>query len=146
MMKKDRVMAIVAVATGRTAVALSMALNCSAFTEQFPGIFGWTVGLLLPLWVLALTLAGKWGSEKPERQVIGIGAYVLAGFLLLVSLPHMVERLALRLFGGHEHRRPGDRPGLGQTGVVGRTRPPATSGMVRPAKKRSLTTSPWSGS
>ena len=89
MTKKDRLVAAVAVGTSATTVALSMVLNVWAFTAHLPGWFGTTVGVLLPLWVLALTLAGQHGTSKAEWKWIGYAAYGLAAFLLLVSMPHL---------------------------------------------------------
>jgi len=89
MHKKDKVMVLVAVLTGATTVALSMVLNVWAFTAQLGGWFGTTVGVLLPAWVLALTLAGQHGTGKPGTAKIGWAAFGLAGFLLLVSMPHL---------------------------------------------------------
>jgi hypothetical protein len=85
---KEKLVTAVAIATATSTVLLSMTLNVWAFSDHLPGLFAWTVGALLPLWVLALTLAGKVMNDKGKRTV-GIGAYVLAGFLLIVSLPHL---------------------------------------------------------
>lgn len=89
MQKKDKVMVLVAVMTGVTTVALSMVLNVWAFTVTLGGWFGTTVGVLLPLWVLALTLAGQHATSRTGKEKIGYAAYGLAGFLLLVSMPHL---------------------------------------------------------
>lgn len=88
-MTKDRVMLYVAVATGTSTVLISMALNVWAFSEQLPGMFAVLMGVCLPVWVLALTFAGEWACAKPATKLMGMGAYILAGFLLLVSLPHL---------------------------------------------------------
>ena len=52
---KDRVAVGVAVAASLSTVALSMVLNVWAFTAVNGGWFGTALGVLLPLWVLALT-------------------------------------------------------------------------------------------
>lgn len=95
-----RLVVVVSVATGASTVVLSMALNVLAFSSRSPGLFATLVGLLLPLWVLALTLAGKWGFDRPERRAIGVAAYALAAFLLVVSLPHLAEGFD-RITGGN---------------------------------------------
>jgi predicted membrane channel-forming protein YqfA (hemolysin III family) len=92
---KDRLMVLVAVLTSATTVSLSMLLNVWAFTRTLEGWFGVSVGILLPLWVLALTLAGKHATERPGLERLGYAAYALAGFLLVVSLPHLAAGYGL---------------------------------------------------
>lgn len=95
-----RLVVLASVATGASTVVLSMYLNVLAFSSRSPGAFATLVGLLLPLWVLALTLAGKWGFDRAERRTIGLAAYALAAFLLVVSLPHLAEGFD-RITGGN---------------------------------------------
>jgi len=91
MCKNDKVAVVVAVLTALTTVGLSMVLNSWAFTATLNGWFGHTVGVLLPLWVLALTFQGhRFWSDAATRK-LAIGCYALAGFALVVSLPHLAN-------------------------------------------------------
>jgi hypothetical protein len=86
-----RLMGMTAIITAISTVVLSMTLNVWAFQESLPGPFGLCIGILVPLWILALTLAGKWGSETPGKKYLGMASYGLAIFLLIVSLPHLAH-------------------------------------------------------
>jgi hypothetical protein len=69
-----------------------MVLNVWAFTRTTPGAFGHLVGLALPLWVLALTFLGE--HQLGKCRPCALAAFVLAGFLLAVSLPHIASGYA----------------------------------------------------
>jgi hypothetical protein len=88
-MKKSKLAVAVAVGTAITTVILSMILNSWAFTQTLEGFFGLSVGTLLPLWVLALTYMGHY--LWPIDRKLGGAAYALAGFALVVSMPHLAE-------------------------------------------------------
>lgn len=92
MVKNDRFTVAVAVSIAMTTVVLSMVLNSWAFTAKTPGYFGIVVGVLLPVWTLALVYMGH--SLYPSQRTLGIAAYSLAGFALLVSLPHLASGYA----------------------------------------------------
>lgn len=87
----NRLMGVTAVVTAVSTVVLSMTLNVWAFTEQYGSVFGTAIGVMLPLWILAATLAGKWGCSKKETWWLGVAGYVLAAFMLVVSLPHLAH-------------------------------------------------------
>lgn len=96
---KDRVAVAVACASAVSTVALSMCLNTWAFTAVHGGWFGTALGVLLPLWVLALTYQA---FHMRRRQLwVSVGCYVLAGFALVVSLPHLAHGYAS--LGLHEY-------------------------------------------
>lgn len=96
---KDGVAVGVAVGSAVSTVALSMVLNTWAFTAVHGGWFGTALGVLLPLWVLALTYQA---FHMRKRQVwVSVGCYVLAGFALVVSLPHLAHGYAS--LGLHEY-------------------------------------------
>jgi hypothetical protein len=80
---------VVAVATASTTVLLSMVLNAWAFTADLGSWLGYAVGVLVPLWILALTYMGHraWGVERK----LAYASYSLAGFALVVSLPHLAH-------------------------------------------------------
>lgn len=88
MQRKDRFAVVLAVAVAISTVALSMVLNSWAFTKVLNGWFGYTAGVLLPLWVLALTYIGHWFWQRGFKPYAG-AAFTLAGFLLVVSMPHL---------------------------------------------------------
>lgn len=92
-MKQQRFAVAVAVGTALTTVVLSMVLNSWAFTATLDGWFGHAVGVMLPLWVLSLTYMGHY--LWPIERKLGIAAYALAGFALLVSMPHLAEGYGL---------------------------------------------------
>src|SRR5205085_12245490 len=92
-MKQERLAVGVAVGTAMTTVVLSMVLNSWAFTATLDGWFGHAVGILLPCWVLALTYMGH--HLWPIERKLGIAAYALAGFALVVSMPHLAEGYGL---------------------------------------------------
>ncbi len=79
----------VAAAVASSTVVLSMVLNSWAFTASLNTWFGHALGVLVPLWVLGLTFLGHalWTSKRE----LSIGCYSLAGFALLVSLPHLAS-------------------------------------------------------
>ncbi len=85
--KRDWAAVAVALTTATSTVALSMVLNSWAFTALLDSWFGHVLGVLLPLWVLALTFMGHrfWKTQ----QAFAVGCYSLAGFALLVSMPHL---------------------------------------------------------
>src|ERR1051325_8288143 len=88
-MKQDKLAVAVAVGTAMTTVVLSMVLNSWAFTQTLDGWFGHAVGILLPLWILALTFMGHRLWHEPTARYLATGCYILAGFALVVSLPHL---------------------------------------------------------
>ena len=88
-MKRNKLAVGVAVGTAVTTVILSMILNSWAFTQTLDGFFGLSVGILLPLWVLALTYMGHY--LWPIDRKLGGAAYALAGFALVVSMPHLAD-------------------------------------------------------
>ena len=96
-MKRQETWAIVvALGTAATTVGLSMVLNSWAFTTVLNSWFGHVLGVLLPMWVLALTYMGH--SLWPVERRLSIASYALAGFALVVSMPHLAagyERLGL---------------------------------------------------
>lgn len=92
-MKQQRFAVGAAVSTALTTVVLSMVLNSWAFTATLDGWFGHAVGVMLPLWVLSLTYMGHY--LWPVERKLGIAAYALAGFALLVSMPHLAEGYGL---------------------------------------------------
>ena len=98
MTKNDKVSVVVALVTAATTVGLSMVLNSWAFTATLDSWFGHTVGVLLPLWVLALTYQGHrfWHGGTSTRN-LAYGCFTLAGFALIVSLPHLAN--GYRLLG-----------------------------------------------
>jgi predicted membrane channel-forming protein YqfA (hemolysin III family) len=96
---KDRVAVGVAVAASVSTVALSMVLNTWAFTAVHGGWFGTALGVLLPLWVLALTYQAF--HMRRRQPWVSAGCYVLAGFALVVSLPHLANGYAS--LGLHEY-------------------------------------------
>lgn len=88
----DRLAVGVAVVSAVSTVALSMVLNAWAFTAAGWSWFGLALGVLLPLWVLALTFQGHhMGGRSPW---VSVGCYLLAGFALVVSLPHLAHGYA----------------------------------------------------
>jgi hypothetical protein len=91
MTKNDKVSIGVAVATALTTVVLSMVLNSWAFTKVVDGWFGHTVGVLLPLWVLAMTYQGHRFWHLANARPLAIGCFALGGFALVVSLPHLAN-------------------------------------------------------
>jgi hypothetical protein len=91
MSKNDKVSVVVAVLTALTTVGLSMVLNSWAFTKTMDGWFGHTVGVLLPLWVLALTFQGHRFWHESKARPLAVGCFTLAGFALVVSLPHLAN-------------------------------------------------------
>ena len=113
MNKQDRLTVVVAVGTAVTTVVLSMVLNSWAFTKVLNGWFGHAVGILVPLWVLACTYMGHRLWKEPGARNIGVGLYALAGFALLVSLPHLAAGYELLGLHTWECWSPGlrDRPG-----------------------------------
>lgn len=88
-MSSNRIVIGISIATGASTVALSMTLNVWGFCANHPGLFGTVVGVLLPLWVLALTFIGHKAMHTDKR--LGVAAYGLAGFLLVVSIPHLAH-------------------------------------------------------
>jgi hypothetical protein len=97
MTKNDKVSVVVALVTAATTVGLSMVLNSWAFTATLDSWFGHTVGVLLPLWVLALTYQGHRFWHEPTTRKLAYGCFTLAGFALVVSLPHLAN--GYRLLG-----------------------------------------------
>ena len=83
---KDRLTFWVAVVTALSTTLLSMWLNVVALTTQ-PGwvVVGTIVGVLIPLWVLSTTYLGGQANIWWKRA----GCFGLAGFALIVSLPHL---------------------------------------------------------
>jgi hypothetical protein len=88
-MKQERLAVAVAVGTALTTVVISMVLNTWAFTATLDGWFGHAVGILLPCWVLALTFMGHRAMHLEGCKSLSIGCYTLAGFALVVSMPHL---------------------------------------------------------
>lgn len=88
-MKHEKLAVGVAVGTAMTTVVLSMVLNSWAFTATLDGWFGHAVGILLPCWVLALTYMGHRAMHLERCKPLSIGCYTLAGFALVVSMPHL---------------------------------------------------------
>jgi hypothetical protein len=84
----DRAATVVALVAASTTVIFSMILNVAAFTSEGDGWFGISLGIALPLWVLAATFVGH--HLHIDRR-LACGAYALAGFMLLVSLPHLAH-------------------------------------------------------
>src|SRR5579871_1562604 len=80
---------VVAVATATTTVALSMVLNAWAFSAVHGHWLGYTLGVLVPLWILALTFMGH--RAWTLHRKLAVASYSLAGFALLVSLPHLAH-------------------------------------------------------
>ena len=107
-----RVLRAVAVVTGLTTVVLSMVLNSWAFTSTLDSWFGHTVGILLPMWVLALTFMGHRLWQEPSSRSLAGGCYGLAGFALIVSMPHLAHGYEQRATGvvGVLVARSSDRP------------------------------------
>lgn len=78
-------------------VVVSMILNVRAFTGRLdmPDPVATSVGIAIPIWVLVLTFIahrfkGTVATVKGwDVPVISIGAYLLAAFALIVSLPHL---------------------------------------------------------
>jgi hypothetical protein len=91
-MKQNDKAVLVALATASTTVVLSMVLNSWAFTQAVNTWFGHTLGVLLPLWVLANVYMGH--RMWPLDRRIGGASYALAGFALLVSMPHLAAGYA----------------------------------------------------
>jgi len=87
MKRQDRWAIVVALGTAATTVGLSMVLNSWAFTATLNTWFGHTLGVLVPVWVLALTFMGHRLWHIQPR--LAIAAFTLAGFALLVSMPHL---------------------------------------------------------
>jgi hypothetical protein len=85
---QDRAATAVALVAAATTVVFSMILNVAAFTSEGDGWFGISLGIALPLWVLAATFVGH--HLHVDRR-LACGAYALAGFMLLVSLPHLAH-------------------------------------------------------
>ncbi len=83
----------VAIATATTTVLLSMVLNSWAFTQLLDTWFGHVLGVLLPLWILALTFMGHRLWTTGDRRLAS-AAFGLAGFALLVSMPHLANGYA----------------------------------------------------
>jgi hypothetical protein len=92
-MKQEKLPVTVAVGTAVTTVVLSMVVNSWAFTATLDMWFGHAVGILLPCWVLSLTYMGHY--LWPIERKLGIAAYALAGFALVVSMPHLAEGYGL---------------------------------------------------
>lgn len=93
----DRRTVKIAVVTAVTTVLLSMVFNASALTAgKATGSLWWFVGLcvgiLIPLWILALTYAGQHVSEKNKR--LAWACYALTIVALIVSLPHLCHGYA----------------------------------------------------
>lgn len=81
----------VAMGAATTTVLFSMVLNVRAFTEHTDDVwFGTALGVMVPLWVLCATYLGKHSKDVFVRRF----AYTLAGFMLLVSLPHLAAGYA----------------------------------------------------
>ena len=91
MTKNDKVSVVVMALTALTTVGLSMVLNSWAFTAALDGWFGHTVGILLPLWILAMTYQGHRFWHEAGVRHLAIGCFALAGFALVVSLPHLAN-------------------------------------------------------
>ena len=87
--KADKLATAVALLAAGTTVVFSMILNVSAFTATTGGAFGLALGIALPLWVLAATYIGNHMHDTSKG--IAVFAYTLAGFMLLVSLPHLAH-------------------------------------------------------
>lgn len=90
----DRTATMIAFAGATMTVLFSMVLNVWGFThgEKVTGwwtILGGSLGIALPLWVLATTYIGQHMHSRDTR--LSIGAYILAGFTLLVSMPHLAN-------------------------------------------------------
>lgn len=84
----DKAATIVALSAAATTVLFSMILNVAAFTAKGNVIFGVCLGVALPLWVLAATFMG----QRMHNDIkLSIGAYSLAAFMLMVSLPHLAH-------------------------------------------------------
>lgn len=84
----DTLMITVAALTATSTVVISMVLNVWAFTREVNSLFGWAVGILLPLWVLGLTAGCKRMLDR-QHTALAIASCVLALFLLIVSMPHL---------------------------------------------------------
>lgn len=92
--KQDKGVVTVALGTAASTVIISMVLNTWAFTATLDGWFGHAVGILLPLWVLSLTYMGHRLWHVQTGRPLAAGCYALAGFALVVSLPHLANGYA----------------------------------------------------
>lgn len=88
-MKRINPAVAVAVAVAASTVALSMVLNAWAFTKETGHPLGYALGVLVPCWILALTYMGHRAWAFDRR--LAAAAFGLAGFALLVSLPHLAH-------------------------------------------------------
>jgi hypothetical protein len=86
-MTQNKLASIVAAGTSATTVVISAILNTWAFTRTGSSYLGYAVGVLLPCWVLALTFVGH--VVWPTNRRLAAGAYALAAFALVVSMPHL---------------------------------------------------------
>lgn len=87
--KGDKLATYIAITAAATTVVFSMILNVNAFTAVTGGVFGVALGIALPLWVLAATYIGNHMHDRSKG--IAVFAYTLAGFMLLVSMPHLAS-------------------------------------------------------
>jgi hypothetical protein len=87
--KGDKLATYIAITAAATTVVFSMILNVGAFTATTGGVFGVALGIALPLWVLAATYIGNHMHDRSKG--IAVFAYTLAGFMLLVSMPHLAS-------------------------------------------------------
>ena len=84
----DMVAIAVAGLAALSTVVLSMAMNVEAFTKTTDNVWARGVGIALPLWVLAMTFIAAHMHGRNWWAMVG--AYGLAGFALIVSMPHLV--------------------------------------------------------
>lgn len=87
--QRDQAATVVAIGAAITTVLFSMILNVAAFTASGTYLFGFCLGVALPLWVLAATFIGQRMHKDNIR--LSMGAYGLAVFMLMVSLPHLAN-------------------------------------------------------
>jgi hypothetical protein len=85
----DYLATTVAIGAAATTVLFSMCLNVWAFTQTINGWFGVALGISLPLWVLAATFIGQ--HMEKRSPIVCYFSYTLAGFMLLVSMPHLAH-------------------------------------------------------
>ena len=88
MTRVDWSVVIVALIAALSTVLLSMHMNVMAFTNVTESLWAVAVGIALPLWVLALTYVAA--HMQGRNWYAMTGAYALAAFALIVSMPHLV--------------------------------------------------------
>lgn len=86
--RMDKVAVAIAGLAAASTVLLSMAMNVQAFTKTVDSVWAAGVGVALPLWVLAMTFIAA--HMQGRNWWAMVGAYGLAGFALIVSMPHLV--------------------------------------------------------